>query len=62
VGEHATMMGLGVVFMCMYIAGIPLLMFFILYKNRKALHNENHPKHEEVLFEFGGLYSQVRAP
>ena len=41
-----------------YIVGIPLLMFVILYKNRKALHNKNHPKHKEVMFEFGGLYSQ----
>ena len=49
----------GVAFMLLYIVGIPLSMFVLLFKNRRALHDEAHPRHKEILFEFGGLYAQV---
>ena len=57
VGEHVAMTVVGIVFMLLYIVGIPAFMFVQLFKNRKALHDEAHPKHREVLFEYGGLYS-----
>jgi hypothetical protein len=30
----------------------------VLKKNRKHLYDVNSPKHEEVLYSLGGLYSQ----
>jgi hypothetical protein len=57
VNEHAAMAVVGAAFMLLYILGIPLLMFALLFKNRQALHDENHPQHENVYFEYGGLYS-----
>ena len=57
VNEHAAMTVVGAAFILLYILGIPMLMFALLFKNRQALHNENHPHHESVYFEYGGLYS-----
>ena len=56
-GEHAAMTVVGVAFMLLYILGIPLSMLGLLFKNRKALHDESHPQHEHVVFELGGLFS-----
>jgi hypothetical protein len=44
--------------MLLYIAGIPCMMFVVLFRNRVALWDEAHPDHEEVTFELGGLYTQ----
>ncbi len=49
----------GIAFTLLYIVGIPLLMFVMLFKNRRALHDASHPRHKEVAFEYGGLYAQV---
>merc|ERR1712167_422639 len=48
----------GIAFTLLYIVGIPLLMFVMLFKNRRALHDASHPRHKEVAFEYGGLYAQ----
>ena len=58
VGEHATMAVLGMAFMLLYILGIPLTMYVLLFKNRRALNDEAHPNHEHVLFKYGGLFAQ----
>jgi hypothetical protein len=58
-GQHNGMMVLGISCICLYIVGIPLTVSTLLYRNRKALHDESHPRHKNLLFEFGGLYSQV---
>ena len=58
VGEHASMMILGVAGQLLYIVGIPVSMFVILFRNRRALHNPSHPKHEACVYELGGLYQQ----
>jgi hypothetical protein len=57
VGEHAVMTAVGIFFMVLYILGIPVVMFAVLYKNRKALWDISHPDHKDVQFEYGGLYS-----
>ena len=57
VDEHASMVVVGAAFIFLYIAGIPLLMFLLLWRNRSALWDEKHPRHEEMLFELGSLYT-----
>ena len=56
VGEHSMMTIFGIAFLIIYIIGIPLVMFILLFKNRRALYNEEHPNHKDVVFEYGGLY------
>ena len=57
-GEHLVYTFLAIGFMCLYVLGIPLLMFLVLWKNKKHLHNTKSPKHQLVHFALGGLYSQ----
>jgi hypothetical protein len=57
-GEHASMIIVGVACIVIYIAGIPAAVFLTLWRNRSALWDEAHRDHEEVLFEYGGLYTQ----
>ncbi len=57
-GEHVAFVGLGAVFMCLYVVGTPVAMFVILWRNRAALHNPAHPDHEDVKLELGSLYQQ----
>jgi hypothetical protein len=57
-GEHASNTLLAIIFLVVYIFGIPLGVLGLLFKHRKALHDEKHPKHKEIKFEYGGLYLQ----
>ena len=57
-GKHLMFASLAVVFLFVYVLGIPFSMFLILFQNRKALHDANHPKHESIRYQFGGMYSQ----
>jgi hypothetical protein len=57
-GEHRTFAGLGVLFLFIYVIGIPFAIFCILKKNRKHLYDTKSKKHNEVLYKLGGLYSQ----
>ena len=57
-GEHASMVFVCVVFMLLYILGIPLGMFLALFRNRHALWDDSHAKHDYVNKVFGGLYHQ----
>ena len=57
-GEHASNIAIAIIFLVVYIFGIPVGVYCLLFKHRKALHDEKHPKHEEIKFEYGGLYSQ----
>ena len=61
VGEHASMMIVGVVFLILYIFGIPLIMLFLLCKNKGSLHDTTHKNHSEISFALGGIYQQVCA-
>ena len=57
-GEHASNIAIAITFLVIYIFGTPIGIYCLLFKHRKALHDEEHPKHEEIKFEYGGLYSQ----
>jgi len=57
-GEHVMYGGVAFAFMGLYVFGIPLAILMVLKKNRKHLYDVNSPKHEEVLYSLGGLYSQ----
>merc|ERR1712166_993077 len=41
-----------------YIVGIPLIMFVLMFRNRKILHDESSPKHHAIKNALGGLYDQ----
>ena len=57
-GRHAVFEGLSVLFMLLYVAGVPLAVFVALWWNRKHLNDEMSPKHKAVKYEFGALYRQ----
>merc|ERR1711865_1340557 len=57
-GEHFTFMIIGVVFLCLYVLGIPLIMFLLLWRNKKHLHDEKSPKHRIIKNALGGMYTQ----
>jgi hypothetical protein len=59
-GDHVYYAIMGFVFMGIYVLGIPLAMFVLLFRNRKYLHDEKrYPlKHREVKAYLGGLYQQ----
>ena len=50
--------GLSVLFMLLYVAGVPLAVFVALWWNRKHLNDEMSPKHKAVKYEFVVLYRQ----
>merc|ERR1711865_740953 len=60
--EHMLYLILAGVFIGLYIVGIPLMMFVVLWRNKKHLYvkegEEATEKHNEVAFEIGGLYTQ----
>jgi hypothetical protein len=47
---------LAVVFLFVYIIGVPLTIFVVLFKNRNHLYDTSSPMHAAVRYEFGGLY------
>merc|ERR1711865_623984 len=57
-GEHMTYMVIGVIFLCLYVVGIPLAMFVLLWRNKKHLHDESSPKHHLIKNALGGMYTQ----
>ena len=57
-GEHATYLLHGIIFLCLYVIGIPASMFFLLWRNKQHLHNESSPKHLLIKNSLGGMYSQ----
>ena len=57
-GEHVMFQTLGIVFLCVYVLGIPAGIFCVLKKNRRHLYDENSKIHNEVVYKLGGLYVQ----
>jgi hypothetical protein len=57
-GDHNLYITLASAFLGLYILGIPLTMFMLLWRNRKHLHDEESPKHHWVKTALGGLYVQ----
>ena len=59
-GEHVGYTVLAGAFLGLYVVGIPLTMFLLMWWNRKVLHNEKHSKHRWVNTALGGLYLQCK--
>ena len=60
---HALYLIVAVAFLCLYIIGIPCIMFLMLWRNRKHLHmkkGEDEPtkEHSAIKAKLGGLYLQ----
>ena len=56
--EYHMFAAVATVFVFVYIAGIPLVMFLLLWKNKKHLHNVDSDKHLLVKNALGDLYMQ----
>jgi hypothetical protein len=57
-GEHVAYTFLAVTFLFVYILGIPLTMFMLLWRNRVHLFDKESPKNRWVKTALGGLYVQ----
>jgi cbb3-type cytochrome oxidase subunit 3 len=57
-GEHESFVMLAFTFLVIYILGIPLTMFMLLWRNRRHLHDLKSPKHHLIKKALGGLYMQ----
>ena len=58
--EHVFFSAVAGVFLGVYIAGIPLTMFLLMWKNKKHLHDTNSSKHRMVKNALGGMYLQCK--
>ena len=62
--EYAVYVMLSFVFICIYVIGIPLTMFVVLWRNKKHLYveegKEATERQQEVEFEFGSMYTQCK--
>jgi hypothetical protein len=59
-GEHVGYTVLAGVFLCVYVIGIPLVMFVLLWWNRKHLHDVGSAKHHGVNAALGTLFLQCK--
>jgi len=59
-GKHVGYTALAGVFLGVYVVGIPLVMFLLLWWNRQHLHNVNSPKHRWMNTALGGLFLQCK--
>ena len=57
-GEHVMYTIIAFIFLICYIIGIPLVIFVLLWRNKKHLHDEDSSKHHFVAAALGGLYTQ----
>ena len=57
-GEHVDYTYLSAAFLFLYIVGIPLTMFVLMWNNREHLHDEASSRHTLVKKALGGLYMQ----
>jgi hypothetical protein len=62
--EHATYITLALIFIGVYVVGIPLGMLMTLWRNKKYLYveegEEMTEKHMDIGFELGGMYHQCK--
>ena len=56
--EHGSIVLIATVFLILYVVGIPLCILFLLWKNRKHLHDTKHPQHQTARFTLGAVYLQ----
>jgi hypothetical protein len=57
-GRHAVFEGLAALFMLLYVAGIPLSMFIVLWWHRKHLNDKSSQRHTTIKYMLGALYRQ----
>ena len=57
-GKHVTYTVVASISICVFVIGIPLFMFLLLFTNRKHLHDATSSKHHWVNTALGGLYLQ----
>ena len=60
VGQHMTDAVMAIMFLVIYIFGLPAGMFYGMFLHRKAMWDPSHSNHDHVLHMYGGLYEQVR--
>ena len=62
--DHFVYLILSFIFVCIYVLGIPLTMFVVLWRNKKHLYveegKEATERQKEVEFELGGMYTQCK--
>ena len=56
--EHMSYVVVGIAAGLVYVLGIPVLIFLVLWSNRASLWDLNHPNHHNTYFRLGGLYQQ----
>ena len=61
-GNHLTWVNIAMVFVFLYVIGIPLYSFYMLWTNKKHLHDVKSKKHVIVRNELGSLYMQYEKP
>ena len=54
--EHRALITAAVFFIVLWVAGIPISVLIALRAHRAALYDATHPRHKEVIHEFGTLY------
>ena len=59
---HRSAVALAIVFLCLYVVGLPVVMFVLLNANRAHLHNTDSPKHALVKHALGTLYLPYERP
>ena len=57
-GEHLSYSILGYVLIAFYVFGIPIYTFYVLYKNRASLYDQDHPEFWSSRRRYGGVFSQ----
>lgn len=57
-GQHLERIWVAVACLVVYVVGIPVTVFCVLWRNRNDLWDASSKKHESVKFELGGLYEQ----
>jgi hypothetical protein len=62
--KHSMYMILSFIFICLYVIGVPLTMFILLFRNKHHLYVKEgeiiSERQKEVDFQLGGLYTQCK--
>jgi hypothetical protein len=60
-GVHAFHVAFATLFLVVYVMGIPAFMFYVLFSNRKEIHDKESPRHAALGKRFGSLYDQYES-
>ena len=58
--QHLAASTLAIVFLIAYVIGVPAVILFLLWYNRRSLHDEKSKKHERIQFALGGMYEPYK--